>query len=498
MDGTTAGRLGIVIPAPRPTAPIGGNMLRVYHTALDPGPSLVTAPALPQPVSEPLPLPAPVVQPPQFSQLTPVYAPTPTNTPADIPQPAVKGIEFVQSPTLLPTPQVNRVLPPSPPPTIEQVMPPLATQSIQPILSPVTQPQQPPVILTVPSSIMPPASVAIPTMSPIVNTPSVEYYGDIEEHLADLDLDQTVGAVASTEQKSVVKQETAAVASGPAPIPPPVTKLEIAQNYFQNSSKIVSDVPIDAPGFSIKNLNPKLIRMILIIVVIIILVVGGYFVVNVVIGGQKSRQTTPVKVSSQTTTVPQPDFTQTASTTTTASTAAPATTSTATATPATSSAVPTVANTAVSDAYAGLPKYLNISKLSIHAPVEQVGVTKNGAMGVPTNIWNAGWYTGSARPGQTGAAFIDGHSSSSGGALFGKLDKLKVGDSITVERNDGIVVTYSVAKISIVNRNYVDMASMLKPYDSHKNGLNIMSCIGSWIASESTLENRILVYAVQT
>jgi len=50
----------------------------------------------------------------------------------------------------------------------------------------------------------------------------------------------------------------------------------------------------------------------------------------------------------------------------------------------------------------------------------------------------------------------------------------------------------------VVNRNDVDMASMLKPYDPHKNGLNIMSCQGAWIASEGTLENRVLVYAVQT
>lgn len=144
------------------------------------------------------------------------------------------------------------------------------------------------------------------------------------------------------------------------------------------------------------------------------------------------------------------------------------------------------------------PKHITIEKLDVHAAVKPVDVTESGAMGVPKDIWLAGWYVGSALPGGQGATFIDGHATSSRGALFGNLDTLVAGDQIEIERNDGKIITYSVAKVDVVNRNEVNMGEALKPYGTQENGLNIMSCVGKWITAENTMENRVLVYAVQS
>jgi LPXTG-site transpeptidase (sortase) family protein len=143
------------------------------------------------------------------------------------------------------------------------------------------------------------------------------------------------------------------------------------------------------------------------------------------------------------------------------------------------------------------PKQLKIPKLGINAAVVSLGLTSGGAVDTPKNIWNAGWYNGSAKPGTDGAVFIDGHSSASRGALFGNLDKLVVGDQIQLERGDGSLITYRVAYTATVDRNAVDMASMMKPYGGAARGLNIITCVGKWIDSEKTLENRALVYAQQ-
>jgi LPXTG-site transpeptidase (sortase) family protein len=143
------------------------------------------------------------------------------------------------------------------------------------------------------------------------------------------------------------------------------------------------------------------------------------------------------------------------------------------------------------------PKTIKIQKLGINASVVKVGLTSSGAIDTPTNIWNAAWYTGSAKPGNSGAVLIDGHSSATRGALFGNLDRLAAGDQIQVVRGDGTVITYSVAYTTIVNRNNVDMGSMLKTYDGADKGLNIITCTGKWIDSEKTLENRVLIYAKQ-
>jgi LPXTG-site transpeptidase (sortase) family protein len=154
-------------------------------------------------------------------------------------------------------------------------------------------------------------------------------------------------------------------------------------------------------------------------------------------------------------------------------------------------------NPVVDDTSAYIPKVLTISKLGIHATVDPVSTTAAGAMGVPENIWNAGWYSGSAKPGQPGAVFMDGHASSTRGALFGNLDSLVIGDEMQVERADGRVISYKVAKVSVLNRNDVNMIEAMQPLDSQKGGLNIMSCVGQWVSAENTLENRVLIYAIQ-
>lgn len=56
-----------------------------------------------------------------------------------------------------------------------------------------------------------------------------------------------------------------------------------------------------------------------------------------------------------------------------------------------------------------LPKYLNIPVIGItKTRVIQLGLMKNNQIATPDNIYDTGWYNGSARPGQNGAMFIYG------------------------------------------------------------------------------------------
>ena len=166
--------------------------------------------------------------------------------------------------------------------------------------------------------------------------------------------------------------------------------------------------------------------------------------------------------------------------------------------PTTPTVIPAVANTSANDAeIAKQPRKISIPTLGISASIENIGLTPSGAIGAPSSIWNAGWYTASAQPGTDGAVFIDGHASESRNGIFGDLDKARVGETITVLRNDGKEISYWIAKISVVDRRHVDVAQTLKPYGNAKRGLNIMSCIGTWVESEKTLTHRVLVYAIE-
>src|SRR5450631_109040 len=68
------------------------------------------------------------------------------------------------------------------------------------------------------------------------------------------------------------------------------------------------------------------------------------------------------------------------------------------------------------------PVQLLISQLDVHRAVEKVGVNQYGALNLPVNSWNAGWYTGSPVPGAPGDSVIEGHAGYPGQPMiFGKL-----------------------------------------------------------------------------
>ena len=146
---------------------------------------------------------------------------------------------------------------------------------------------------------------------------------------------------------------------------------------------------------------------------------------------------------------------------------------------------------------ASLPRALYIDKLDVAARILPMGVNKDNSVQAPINIFDAGWYNGSVKPGELGAVFIDGHSSADGRGLFGDLKTLVVGDELRLEKGDGVQITYRVVHTETVDRNNVDMKALLRPYGDATRGLNLVTCIGSWVEADATLTDRVLVYTEQ-
>lgn len=145
---------------------------------------------------------------------------------------------------------------------------------------------------------------------------------------------------------------------------------------------------------------------------------------------------------------------------------------------------------------AGLPRYLYIPKIDVKSIIRQVGLTIGGAVGTPTNIYDTAWYIGSAKPGEAGAAMIDGHiSSGKAGGVFYYLDKLQPGDPILVERGDGQTLRFIVVRSQTMKVEDVDMQQVLAPVNAGKPGLNLITCIGNIIKGTSRYDSRIVVYA---
>lgn len=147
---------------------------------------------------------------------------------------------------------------------------------------------------------------------------------------------------------------------------------------------------------------------------------------------------------------------------------------------------------------ANLPRVLYIDKLKITARILPMGVNTDGNIQAPVNTNDSGWYTGSVKPGELGAMFIDGHASgASREGLFGSLDTLVIGDTLQVEKGDGSRLKYRVVHTETIDLANVDMRQALQVYGGAARGLNLMTCSGTWISGGKTLSKRVLVFTQQ-
>lgn len=142
------------------------------------------------------------------------------------------------------------------------------------------------------------------------------------------------------------------------------------------------------------------------------------------------------------------------------------------------------------------PKYITIPSINLsNTPIYPLGINKDNQISAPDNIYKAGWYTGSAKPGQSGAMFIYGHVSSwTATGAFYNLKNLKPGDKIIITTGANKTYSYKVISKQVYDHNKVDMKKVLAPIDPNRPGLNLMTCTGQIIKGTSEFNQRLVVY----
>lgn len=113
-----------------------------------------------------------------------------------------------------------------------------------------------------------------------------------------------------------------------------------------------------------------------------------------------------------------------------------------------------------------LPVHIAIGT-HISLPVVEAGKV-DGAWAISQT--SANFVHGSATPGTVGNIIIYAHNSD---ALFGKLDKAKIGDTITIRTTDGELHRYIVASVSWVTPGHTEL---LAP--SKVETLTLYTCAG--------------------
>lgn len=146
------------------------------------------------------------------------------------------------------------------------------------------------------------------------------------------------------------------------------------------------------------------------------------------------------------------------------------------------------------------PRYLTISRIGVYkARIITVWVKASGELGTPNNIFDAGWYGGSGKPGQGGTLLIDGHN---GGpskiGIFKNLPAVQEGDIVEIERGDGAIFKYKVVENKSVPLSEADayMRTAQQSPEPGKESVTIITCTGEWSDMQKTYLSRQFLRAV--
>lgn len=137
---------------------------------------------------------------------------------------------------------------------------------------------------------------------------------------------------------------------------------------------------------------------------------------------------------------------------------------------------------------------LKIPSLDIEADVEYVGINSKGNMASPTKYADVAWYEHGTVPGDRGSAVMAGHVDNGLGltGVFKTLPSLKVGDDVYVEREGAEPLHFKVEEIKTYPYKSVPVDDLFNRESDA--WLNLVTCVGKWVASDKTYDQRLIVY----
>jgi hypothetical protein len=142
-----------------------------------------------------------------------------------------------------------------------------------------------------------------------------------------------------------------------------------------------------------------------------------------------------------------------------------------------------------------LPVSLVIPSIGVRTRLIRLGLTAAGTLQVPSTTSVAGWYTGSPRPGATGAAVIAGHIDSYlGPGVFFRLRLLRPGDLVYVRRADGSLAVFMVTAVHTYLKTRFPAGEVYGPVPDAQ--LRLITCGGTFDPATGHYLSNVVVFAV--
>jgi sortase (surface protein transpeptidase) len=140
------------------------------------------------------------------------------------------------------------------------------------------------------------------------------------------------------------------------------------------------------------------------------------------------------------------------------------------------------------------PVSLQIPAIGVRTRLIRLGLTAAGTLQVPQSTAVAGWYKGSPRPGQPGAAVIAGHvDSQAGPAVFFRLRLLRPGELIYVRRADSSLAVFQVTAVRMYRKTRFPTAAVYGPLPDAQ--LRLITCGGTFDPATGHYLSNVVVSA---
>jgi len=141
------------------------------------------------------------------------------------------------------------------------------------------------------------------------------------------------------------------------------------------------------------------------------------------------------------------------------------------------------------------PLRLEIPKIRVTTALMPLGLNPDHSLEVPplARAQEAGWYRFGPTPGAKGAAVIAGHvDTTRGPAVFFRLGRLRPGDVVRVEREDGRTATFRVDSVEAVPKSAFPTRKVYGRVGYP--ALRLITCGGSFDRASGHYTNNIIVY----
>lgn len=139
------------------------------------------------------------------------------------------------------------------------------------------------------------------------------------------------------------------------------------------------------------------------------------------------------------------------------------------------------------------PVRLLIASIRLDAKVEARGLDAKRNLDTAKDPFDVAWYDKGPLPGQPGNAIINGHVDWwTGDAVFTHLGRVRPGDTVAVVRADGVIVTFRITLLQVVNAGTRIPALFAA---GPRATLTLITCAGVWNPLAFTNTQRLLVSA---